>query len=202
MTTNAGRVGAGFKPAPTTTTKRARRRSIRLRGYDYARGGAYFITVCTKGRKLLFGDVVNGAMHLNDAGQVVQSVWDALPMHYPNVTLDAFVVMPNHIHGIIVLTSMRDVGAGFKPAPTGKHGLPEIARALKTFSSRRFNEMRGTPGVPIWQRGYHDRIIRNDGELRRIRRYIVNNPKRWLSDPENPVRAGLKPAPKDGPEDE
>lgn len=100
------------------------------------------------------------------------------------------------------------IRAGLKPAPTNpaptrvglnptptKHGLPEIVRALKTFSARRINEMRNTPGVPIWQRNYYEHIIRNDESLHRIREYIVNNPAQWALDRENPLRAGFKPTP-------
>ena len=95
------------------------RRSIRLRGYDYTQAGVYFITVCVKHRACLFGDVVGGVMRLNEAGQRVQSVWDDLPLHYPHLILDAFVVMPNHVHGIVVLKNdADDKGAGLKPAPT------------------------------------------------------------------------------------
>ncbi|MGQ9928667.1 MAG: transposase, partial [Chloroflexaceae bacterium] len=95
------------------------RRSIRLKGYDYAQAGAYFVTICTQNRECLFGEVVNGEMRLNTYGAAVLGAWQDLPNHYPNVTLDAFVVMPNHVHGIIVLTTDdATVGAGFKPAPT------------------------------------------------------------------------------------
>ncbi len=94
---------------------RRRRRSIRLPGYDYSRAGAYFVTICTRGRECLFGDVVDDRMCLTDAGRIVQETWERLPEHYPHVELDSFVVMPNHVHGIIVI---RGVGAGFKPAPT------------------------------------------------------------------------------------
>ncbi len=86
------------------------RRSIRLQGYDYSRAGAYFITVCTQNRESLFGDIVNGAMHLNDTGRMVQQCWDDVPLHFPQVTLDAFVVMPNHIHGIVVMVGDTSVG--------------------------------------------------------------------------------------------
>lgn len=88
------------------------RRSVRLRGYDYSQAGAYFVTICTQNRECLFGDMVDGEMRLNDAGRVVHGVWNDLPDHYAGVKLDAFVVMPNHVHGIIVI-----VGAGY-PAPT------------------------------------------------------------------------------------
>ena len=101
--------------------------------------------------------------------------------------------MPNHVHGIIVLTDQQrmnpiaeNVGAGFKPAPTRRHPLSEIVRAFKTFSSRRINELRQTPGVPVWQRNYYERVIRNDRELHDIRQYIVDNPAEWAADIENP----------------
>ncbi len=105
---------------------RHHRRSIRLKGYDYAAAGAYFVTVCTKGRACLFGEIVNGDMQLNEFGKIVMATWADLPAHYAGVELDAFVVMPNHVHGIVVLTSCGSsgtdvdsdpVGAGFKPAP-------------------------------------------------------------------------------------
>jgi putative transposase len=124
-------------------------------------------------------------------------VWNELPNHYPCVTCDTFVVMPNHIHGIIVV---RDtiVGAGLKPAPT-RHGLPEIIRGFKTFSARRINDLRESPGIPIWQRNYYEHIIRNEEELARIREYTANNPLQWENDRENPSRsviagAGQTPA--------
>ena len=183
-------VGAGFKPAPTKShhAKPYRnRRPIRLQGYDYSRAGAYFVTVCTHDRLCLFGEIADRRMALNDAGRMVQQVWDDLPNHYSHVELDECVVMPNHVHGIVVI-----VGAGLKPAPTKptkRHGLPEIVRALKAFSARRINEMRGMPGGKIWQRGYYEHIIRNDDELNRIREYIANNPMKWEMDRENPFGA-------------
>ena len=170
------------------------RRSIRLLGYDYAEAGAYFITVCAYRRRCLFGDVIGAEMHLSDAGRLVHDVWDGLPNHYPDIQLDAFVVMPNHAHGIVVL-----VGAGLKPAPTDpggarfpdvglrphSHGLPEIVRGFKTFTARQINEMRATPGVPVWQRNYYEHVIRNEESLTNIRQYIAENPARWADDPEN-----------------
>src|SRR3990172_7834035 len=88
------------------------RRSIRLRGYDYAQAGAYFVTICTQNRECLFGEVVDGQMVLNDPGKILESVWSELPDHYPGVDVDAFVIMPNHIHGIVIL-----VGAGPRACP-------------------------------------------------------------------------------------
>ena len=170
------------------------RRSIRLTGYDYSQAGAYFLTVCAYRRGCLFGEIVDGQTRLNANGEIVNDCWHRLPEHYPNIKLDAFVVMPNHIHAIVVLTP--GVGAGFKPAPTPQrgpppaptpqHGLPEIVRGFKTFSSRRINEGRRTSGVPVWQHNYYDHIIRDEGALERIRQYIVLNPARWAQDEENP----------------
>ncbi|MDR0680922.1 MAG: hypothetical protein LBG15_03585 [Dysgonamonadaceae bacterium] len=118
--------------------------SIRLKGYDYSREGLYFITVCTQNSECLFGEIIDGEMILNDYGKIVELVWNELPQHYSNVQLDVFVVMPNHIHGIIAIVdadvARADIGVGLKPAPTmatTNHALPEIVRALKTFSSRK-----------------------------------------------------------------
>ncbi|GIV89164.1 MAG: hypothetical protein KatS3mg055_1682 [Chloroflexus sp.] len=172
-----------------TRPDRPNRRSIRLKGYDYFQPGAYFITICTKDRACLFGEVVNGEMRLNALGQIVQDVWHDLPNHVSNVVLDAFVVMPNHVHGITIIRDDTVVGAGSEPAPTTPtkkhHGLPEIVRQFKTFSARRINEMRGTPGVSVWQRNYYEHIIRDEQSLNRIRAYIANNPLRWALDREN-----------------
>jgi REP element-mobilizing transposase RayT len=96
--------------------ERHHRRSIRLRGYDYSQAGAYFVTICTDQREPLFGEVVDGNMALNPFGGIVDATWNDLPNHFSHVELDAFVIMPNHVHGIIVLTA--PVGAGLRPAPT------------------------------------------------------------------------------------
>jgi REP element-mobilizing transposase RayT len=143
----------------------------------------------------MFGDVNDGVMHTNGYGEIVAACWDDLPNHYSHVELDAFVVMPNHVHGIINLLHQADVGAGFKPAPTPRlrHGLPEIVRAFKTFSSRRINQNRKTQGVPIWQRNYYEQVIRNERDLDQIRSYIVHNPAKWPEDRDNPANFNLMP---------
>jgi REP element-mobilizing transposase RayT len=205
-------VGAGLKPAPTGP----RRKNLRLRGYDYTQVGFYFVTICVQDRVCLFGEINDGVMQLNSLGALVEQAWQDLPNHYPHVELDQFVIMPNHIHGIIVLT----VGAGFKPAqssdttpaPTKRHGLPEIVRAFKSFSARRINEIRQTPGISVWQRNYYEHIIRDDADYQRIAEYVMNNPAKWQEDSLHPeyvakppphaqntdngnVGAGFKPAP-------
>jgi len=168
----------------TCDPEKRHRRSIRLRDYDYTQSGAYFVTTCTYRRVCLFGEVLQGCMQLNNHGQTVTTYWDDLVNHYPKVELDVFVGMPNHVHGIIVLPD--NVGAGFKPAPTRHHGLPEIVRGFKTFSPRRINQLRNTPGQTVWQRNYYDHVIRSEDELDRIRQYILDNPVRWPEDVENP----------------
>ena len=163
------------------------RRSIRLPDFDYATPGAYFVTICTQGNVCLFGEVTNNRMLLNEMGKMVKKVWDELPDHYPYVEIDTFVVMPNHVHGIIVITD-DDIRAGFKPAPTKRHGISEIIRALKTFSSRYINKMGGELGSHLWQRGYYERVIRRTEDINLIREYIIQNPLRWSyerSEPEN-----------------
>jgi putative transposase len=183
-----------YSGAMKTDGDRHRRRSIRLREYDYRQAGAYFITVVAHRRSLLFGEIAGGEPRLNEFGRIVERAWAELPEHYRGIECDAFVVMPNHIHGIIMLADSI-VGAGFKPAPTRRHGLPEIVRALKTFSARRINEMRDAPAAAVWQRNYYEHVIRGDGELLRVREYIFNNPREWKNDRENPSRpVDLKPA--------
>ena len=179
------------------------RRSIRLQHYDYAQAGAYFVTICAQNRACLFGAISEGQMQANDHGKIVNECWNDLPDHYGQVILDEFVVMPNHVHGIIILTD-NTVGAGslvragFKPAPTMNdndiqsrrspkhHGLPEIIRAFKTFSARRINQTRNTPGMSIWQRNYYEHVIRNEDDLNKVREYIIINPAGWDKDEENP----------------
>ena len=181
----------GDRPVAPTTH---RRRSLRLPRFDYTQQGAYFVTICTRNRACLLGDIVEGRMHLSEAGRLAQVAWEDLPHHYPHVQIDVWVIMPNHMHGIVILAEVQateddmpvDVGAGLKPAPT-RHGLPEILRAFKTFSARRINALHNTVGTPFWQCNYYEHIIRNEAALNRIRQYIADNPARWAEDPENPV---------------
>jgi REP element-mobilizing transposase RayT len=190
------------------------RRSIRLPGYDYASPGSYFVTVCTHQRKLLFGEVIAGQMHRNALGDIVHAEWYATERVRPEVRLDAFVVMPNHLHGILEII---DVGAsrGLAPraharadnaemrathrvAPTAgarsrPHGpapgsIGAILGQIKSLTKKAINKTRGTPGRPVWQPNYHEHVIRNEKELQRVREYICNNPLRWPSDRENPAR--------------
>jgi REP element-mobilizing transposase RayT len=153
------------------------RHSIRLRNYDYAQQGAYFITICTKNRNALFGRICNGKMELNEFGNIALYTLLDLPNHNTNVILDQFVIMPDHIHAIIIITGSKDLQNS--NVNIKKHGLFEIIRQFKTFSARRINKLRNTPNKPVWHRTYHDHIIRNDKELNIIRKYIINNPLKW-----------------------
>ncbi len=155
---------------------RPHRNSLRLKGYDYTQPGAYFVTLCTKNRECLFGEVVGDRVQLNEYGCIVAETWQWLDRHYAYVELDAWVVMPNHLHGILVMT---DRAVDRKP-------LGRLVGAFKTVSAREINQLRDTPSCPVWQRDFYDRINRNDRSLQRIRQYIVNNPQQWHEDVENP----------------
>ena len=170
-----------------------RRRSLRLEGFDYSKEGAYFVTICTRNGECLFGDVVNGKMRLNELGRMVQTVWDGLPERFP--ILDAFVVMPNHVHGILVLVGAGlalSQGGAASSAPTRSASttLGTVVRAFKSISAIGVNRLLSRTGQSLWQRSYYEHIIRDEESLNRIREYIGTNPLRWQLDWENPERQG------------
>jgi len=190
----------------TYNPEKHHRRSIRLKGYDYSQAGAYYVTICTQNRACLFGDIVGGEMRLNDTGKIVADSWLWLASQYDYVELDEWVVMPNHIHGIIIVNDCRGDShcrGDSRIAPTEKRKpIGRLIGAFKTVSTKHINIMRGTPGIPVWQRNYYEHIIRNDTSLNRIRAYIVNNPIQWELDMENPNIAGSiheMPQPEDEP---
>ena len=160
---------------------RHNRQSIRLKGYDYAQAGAYYVTVCVQDRKCPFGNVNDGKMMSNDAGKIVNDSWRWLGDQYEYVELDEFIVMPNHIHGIICV---NDAGrGGSRTAPTIKRKpLGRLIGAFKTVSTKQINITRQTSGNQLWQRNYYEHIIRGEDDLIRIREYIINNPARWEQD--------------------
>ncbi len=161
------------------------RKSIRLRNYDYSLPGSYFVTICVKDRKNLFGDIIDGVMHLNQYGMIVKSMWDEITNHYNGILLDEFIVMPNHVHGIIIIID-NVVGARSPRPYNRKITLGNIIAFFKYHSTKHINEIRGTPGVPVWQRNYYDHIIRNQKSFRKIQEYISTNPERWQWNKENP----------------
>jgi len=148
------------------------RRSIRLKGYDYSQPGAYFVTFNTYQNLPLLGKIQDGIVILTRAGQIVQQLWQDLPSHHSNVQLDEFIIMPQHVHGIILLVENDP------PDRQTRSSLAEVVRAVKTFSARRINALQHTQGTPVWQRNYYEHIIRNDKELAQIRQYIRDNPRR------------------------
>jgi len=178
------------------------RRSIRLPYYDYAQAGAYFVTVCTESHACWFGCVADGQMRLNRLGEIADECWREIPVHFADVELDAFIVMPNHVHGIIVITdatgatSIRATHASPLRLPNGPkpRSIGTIIGSYKSAASKRINETRGTPGVrtthasplQVWQRNYYEHIIRSQESLNRIRQYVMDNPASWMLDRENP----------------
>ncbi len=171
----------------TDTSEKHHRRSIRLKGYDYSQAGAYFVTICTDDRQNIFGEIINGKMHLNHIGQIIKTEWDKTPKIRSNVDLDESVIMPNHVHGIILIL---DDGRGVSPyAPTTfrspSKNLGAIVRGFKSTTTKQINEARKSFSTSVWQRNYYEHIIRNEHELNRIREYSVYNPLRWQFDREN-----------------
>jgi REP element-mobilizing transposase RayT len=183
-------------------SERHHRRSIRWKGYDYAQPGAYFVTLCTHERACLFGEVVGGEVVLNHFGQIVWDEWFRTADLRPHVKLFAeeFVVMPNHLHGIVWIVD--DVGATQRVAPTDGHrgdghprgptpgSLGAVIGQFKSAVTRRINVLRDAPNAPVWQRNYYEHVIRTDRALNAIRRYIAENPLRWHLDRYNPDAIG------------
>jgi REP element-mobilizing transposase RayT len=168
-----------------------RRRSIRAGAYDYTEPGAYFITICSHRREPLFGCAENHEMVPNAFGRIVYEEWLKTAQIRPNVAVDAFVVMPNHMHGILYILERLEAGswATGPVAPTGERdrrlwndSLGSIVGQFKSAAAKRINPLRGVTGVPVWQRNYYEHIIRSDRSLDRIRNYIAANPARWAED--------------------
>lgn len=184
------------------------RRSVRLKWYDYASPGAYFVTLCTQGHVCLVGEAADGEVALNGAGKMVMAAWEGLPGRFSFVGVDTHVVMPNHFHGIIAIEAdapadvdvgaplvgaQRRVGtrrAATRAAPT----LGEVVGAFKSLTTNDYIQgVRELGWQPfrkrLWQRSYYEHVIRNEGDLDHIREYIINNPARWLEDPDHPINA-------------
>lgn len=180
------------------------RRSIRLKGYDYAQVGAYFVTICAYKRECLFGSIVDGEMKIKPFGDILAEEWRRSAELRPQIELTEYVVMPNHFHGIVLINHMDtprrthmcravncradglDLGT---PEQFGKPlagTLPTIMRSFKAAVTRRINELRDTPGSLVWQSNYHEHIIRNDSDYACIAKYIAYNPHRWIEDSLHP----------------
>ena len=160
--------------------RRYNRRSIRLKDFDYSQPGAYFVTVCTYRREHLFGKLVDGEMRLNRFGRIVWEEWMRSADIRPEIILDEFVVMPNHVHGIIVITESKStdnhqnlVGAhGRAPLRRKPRSLSSFLAGWKSATAKRINQIRGTPGGAVLQRNFYDHIVRNERSLNRTREYI------------------------------
>lgn len=200
----------------TDAEPRHRRHSIRLPLHDYSQPGAYFVTICAQDRLCLFGEVRADIMQLNPAGQVVHEAWQAIPSVSAGVATGPFIVMPNHIHGIIEIAG-NPVGAIHElpqdelhhhELPHGEGAasriqrrnmlLPKIIGRFKMQTAKAINQSRAKPGLPVWQRNYYEHVIRNEADYGRIAEYIADNPRRWNEDALHPdnwdTRADLRPS--------
>jgi REP element-mobilizing transposase RayT len=180
------------------------RRSIRLKGYDYSQEGLYFITICTQNKLCLFGEIKNGEIVLNDSGIMIKTVWQEIPIYYHEFNIHQFVIMPNHIHGIIeIINDNKSVPVGAGPcacpnidgqqktgqpqgvAPT--MSLSDIVHRFKTMTTNEYVQGVKNNNLPgfnkkFWQRNYYEHIIRNEKSSLEISEYIINNPLNWQDD--------------------
>ncbi|TWU30933.1 Transposase IS200 like protein [Candidatus Brocadiaceae bacterium S225] len=174
------------------------RRSIRLKGYDYSQAGAYFVTVCVQGRRCLLGNVDDNGVVLSTIGAFVYQCLGQIPDRFETVELDEFVIMPNHVHAILIF----DVGARFivpykrgfdksnpyirnNPMLLNSDTLGKVMRSFKAKATHMIRNV-GNCSYFQWQRNYYEHIVRNEDSLNRIREYIIHNPMRRQFDRENP----------------
>jgi REP element-mobilizing transposase RayT len=159
------------------------RKSIRLKDFDYSLAWWYYVTICTKNHSIEFGTITNGSAVLNDKGKIVLENWEYLPNHFTNIELDEFIIMPNHLHGIIIINERKGL---INQTPTDQHWimmknpsitLGKIIRFFKARSTRLIHKS-GNNSF-LWQRNYYEHIIRNEKDLYNIRMYIMNNPVKW-----------------------
>ncbi len=169
-----------------------KRRSIRLPEYDYGQAGAYFITVAAYHRKCVFGDIVNGEVRLSKMGVIVKTAWQELPAHFPNVINDEYVIMPNHLHGIIRIETdivgarhaspLRECVKNSGPRGTAPLSLGAIIGSFKSAASKRIHEIQGFEHFHLWQRNYYEHVIRDERDYERVLEYIRSNPMNWEQD--------------------
>lgn len=175
------------------------RRSIRVKGYNYAQSGAYFVTLCTHQRMSLFGNIVDGEMRLNEVGGIIKTCLYKIPRFFPNARMDHWVIMPNHFHCILLLdeqctgeattangpetlNNLPVVASPLRPRGTISGSMNAIIQNIKSVTTIKINNQHGSRGVPVWQRNYYEHIIRDEADYQRIAEYIQNNPQRWELD--------------------
>ncbi len=156
--------------------------NMRHASHDYTSPGHYFITVCTTRRRPIFGWLESDGVHLSKPGAVALAAWHDLLNHHEAIQLDEFVVMPDHVHGIVTLTNASQGVVARRPS------LGAVVGGFKSCAARQINRLRGTSGAAVWQRGYYDRIIPNQRALGYVRRYIAMNPERAI---ERMLRTGM-----------
>jgi REP-associated tyrosine transposase len=172
------------------------RRTLRLPNHDYSHAGPYFVTICTQNKVCSLGTVQGEQVDLNPAGRVARESWYSLPERFPQLVLDEFIIMPNHLHAILAF-----VGEGLAPPSSAlaqpetmlnesnqanRCSLPSVIGAFKSISTIRINRLLKRAGQPFWQRSYYDHIIRNGDDMKNAQRYILENPLMWSLDPEHP----------------
>ena len=170
------------------------RKSIRLPNSDYSMNGGFFITICTKNRECIFGEIKNGHMVLNETGMIVQDEWEKSFKIRLELLCPAYIVMPNHIHAIVIIDRGDDNRRDARPCVPTKFGIAKrmpksissFVAGFKSSATKRINIFRNQPGIPVWQSRYYDRIIRNSKEFNNIENYIINNPANWREDESNP----------------
>jgi len=146
------------------------RKGLRLHGFDYRQSGAYFVTICAAGKSCIFGEIRNNRMIPNRIGEIVQDNWTTLPVQFPGVRLDFWILMPNHFHGIIFLDGDQT-------------SLCKVIGFFKKYCTSSIRKIIENPYFSVWQRSFHDHIVRNEMDLLRIRNYIATNPEKWATDP-------------------
>ena len=153
---------------------------LRLRGHDYAQPGVYFITICTEQRLCLLGEIDNDMFTASPAGAMIAAFWAKIPNRYPHVELDGMVVMPNHVHGVLMIPG----GVDDVQWPSGISQVIQWFKSVTTVEYTRGVKQDGWPPFPkrLWQPGFHDHIVRNDRDLDRLRGYIDGNPANWARD--------------------
>jgi len=170
--------------------------TARLKNWDYGSSGYYFVTICVKNRECVFGNVDDNKMILSESGKIAEKFWLEIPAHFPSVKLDEFIIMPNHIHGIIIIDNHRDVACNVSTRTNNKimsiispkrGSLSTVIRSYKSNCTKTINKTHNNIYFQ-WQLRFYDHIIRDEKSLNNIRNYIINNPLNWDKDEENQAR--------------